>query len=117
MAFVSLGTTLFLAAAAAFAVLVVAMVVLAVKALLKYLRSSDSRKESALVKKNLGERLKAQRLRCNMTQEFVAETLGVTRQSVSKWETGAADPSTSNLLRLAKLYQVSAEELLKNTVL
>lgn len=49
-----------------------------------------------------------------MTQEFVAEALGVSRQAVSKWETGAAEPSTSNLLALARLYGVSAEELLKN---
>ena len=47
-----------------------------------------------------------------MTQEFVSETLGVSRQAVSRWETGAADPSTSNLLALAKLYGISAEELL-----
>ena len=49
----------------------------------------------------------------NMTQEFVAESLGVSRQAVSKWEMGASDPSTSNLLTLAKLYGVSAEELLR----
>jgi transcriptional regulator with XRE-family HTH domain len=47
-----------------------------------------------------------------MTQEFVAEAIGVTRQAVSKWENGTADPSTSNLLALAKLYGVNAEELL-----
>ena len=45
---------------------------------------------------------------------FVAGALGVSRQAVSKWETGAAEPSTSNLLALARLYGVSAEELLKN---
>ena len=50
-----------------------------------------------------------------MTQEFVAEAVGVSRQAVSKWETGAADPSTANLLALAKLYGVSAEELLRGT--
>ena len=48
-----------------------------------------------------------------MTQEFVAETLGVSRQSVSKWENGSSDPNTSNLIALAKLYRVSPEELLK----
>ena len=48
-----------------------------------------------------------------MTQEFVAEALGVSRQAVSKWETGAADPSTSNLLALAKLFGIPAEELLR----
>ena len=46
--------------------------------------------------------------------EFVAEAVGVSRQAVSKWETGAADPSTANLLALAKLYGVSPEELLHN---
>ena len=49
-----------------------------------------------------------------MTQEFVAEHLGVSRQAVSKWENGSSDPSTSNLLALAKLYGISAEDLLKN---
>lgn len=48
-----------------------------------------------------------------MTQEFVAETLGVSRQAVSKWECGAADPSTSNLPAPAKLYGVDAKELLE----
>ena len=59
------------------------------------------------------DRLKAHRTRCKMTQEFVAEAIGVSRQAVSKWESGASDPSTSNLLALAKLYGVSAEELLR----
>ena len=49
-----------------------------------------------------------------MTQEFVAETLGVSRQAVSKWENGTADPSTANLLALAKLYGGSAEDLLRS---
>ena len=49
-----------------------------------------------------------------MTQEFVAESVGVSRQAVSKWERGDSDPSTSNLLALAKLFGISAEELLRN---
>ena len=48
-----------------------------------------------------------------MTQEFVAEAVGVSRQSVSKWEQGISEPSTSNLFALAKLFGVSVEELLK----
>ena len=48
-----------------------------------------------------------------MTQEFVAETIGVSRQAVSKWESGASAPSTTNLIALAKLFDVAAEELLK----
>jgi len=87
--------------------------ILAVKALRKYLRSGDIRKEKAAACKSLGEALKEHRIRCHMTQEFVAEHLGVSRQAVSKWETGTSDPSTSNLLALAKLYGIGPEELLK----
>ena len=87
--------------------------VLIVKALKKYINSSESRKEQAAVKKSLGEVLKNHRTENKMTQEFVAETIGVSRQSVSKWEQGISDPSTSNLFALAKLFGVSVEELLK----
>ncbi len=87
---------------------------LIVKALKKYVNSKEARQEKKAVAKSLGEALKENRIRCLMTQEFVAETLGVSRQSVSKWESGASDPNTSNLIALAKLYGISAEELLKN---
>ena len=87
--------------------------ILLVRALRKYLKSSEVRKENAVVLKSLGEILKEHRIRLQMTQEFVAEHLGVSRQAVSKWENGTSDPSTSNLLALAKLYGISAEELLK----
>ena len=86
---------------------------LLIKALRTYIRSKDVRQEKSVVKKSLGETIKAYRLERNMTQEFVAESLGVSRQAVSKWEKGTSDPSTSNLLTLAKLYGVSAEELLE----
>lgn len=91
---------------------VVYLAILVARALRKYLRSGPARKEKAEDRRSLGEVLKEQRLRCQMTQEFVAEALGVSRQAVSKWETGTADPSTSNLLALAKLFGVPAEELL-----
>lgn len=87
--------------------------ILLVKALRKYLRSGEVRKEKSEVCKSLGEVLKEHRIQCQMTQEFVAEHLGVSRQAVSKWENGTSDPSTSNLLALAKLFGISPEELLK----
>lgn len=87
--------------------------VLLCRALKKYVSSSDSRKESAIIKKSLGEVLKNHRTKNKMTQEFVAEAVGVSRQSVSKWEQGITDPSTSNLFALAKLFGVSVEDLLK----
>ena len=91
----------------------IVLIVLGIRALLKYLRSGDRRPEVAAIRRTLGETLREHRTHCNMTQEFVAESLGVTRQAVSKWETGAAEPSTTNLLALAKLYGVSANELLR----
>ena len=91
---------------------VVYLFILLVRALRRYLSTGQIRKEKAAACKSLGEALKEHRLRCQMTQEFVAERLGVSRQAVSKWENGTSDPSTSNLLALAKLYGVDAAELL-----
>lgn len=87
--------------------------VLLIKALIKYIKSKDVREEKSIIKKSLGEVLRQHREECKMTQEFVAEAIGVSRQAVSKWETGISDPSTSNLLTLAKLYNTTAEEILK----
>ena len=92
---------------------IVTLVVLIIRALLKYIRSKDVRNEKASTRKSLGEVIKEHRTRCKMTQEFVAEALSVSRQAVSKWESGASDPSTTNLIALAKLFGISAEELLK----
>ena len=89
------------------------LITLAIRALLKYIKSKDVREEKAKTRKSLGESIKEHRTRCRMTQEFVAEALGVSRQAVSKWESGTSDPSTSNLVALAKLYDISAEELLR----
>lgn len=92
---------------------IVYLIILIVKALKKYVNSKDVREEKKAVAKSLGEALKENRIRCQMTQEFVAETLGVSRQSVSKWENGSSDPNASNLIALAKLYKISPEELLE----
>ena len=92
---------------------IVYLFILIVKALKKYVNSKEVREEKKAVAKSLGEALKENRIRCQMTQEFVAETLDVSRQSVSKWENGSSDPNTSNLIALAKLYKISPEELLE----
>lgn len=92
---------------------IVYLFILIVKALKKYVNSKEVREEKKAVAKSLGEALKENRIRCQMTQEFVAETLGISRQSVSKWENGSSDPNTSNLIALAKLYKISPEELLE----
>ncbi len=87
--------------------------ILLLKALRKYLGSGSQDPETAAVRKSLGEAIKDHRTRCSMTQEFVAEHLGVSRQAVSKWENGTSDPSTANLLALAKLFGISAADLLR----
>ena len=89
------------------------LLILVFKALRKYVNSEPQRQESEILRRSLGEVLKDHRMRCYMTQEFVAEALGVSRQAVSKWENGTADPSTSNLLKLAKLYGISPEDLIR----
>ena len=61
----------------------------------------------------MGARISARRKDKGLTQEALANILGVSNQAVSKWESGASDPSTTNLMALAKLFGVSAEDLLK----
>ena len=91
------------------------VLVLLIRALRKYIRSEPVRKEKAASARSLGEVLKRRRTECKMTQEFVAEALGVSRQAVSKWESGASDPSTANLIALAKLFGATPEELRKES--
>ena len=95
-------------------ILFFSLIILIFRALLKYTKSKDVRKEKSELRITLGERLKQERVRHKMTQEFVAETLGVSRQAVSKWENGVSDPSTSNLFAIADLYGISVENLLKD---
>ena len=64
-------------------------------------------------KERLGDFIGSERKNLGLTQRDLAARLHVTDKAVSKWESGASDPSTSNLLALAKLYGVSAEELLR----
>lgn len=51
-----------------------------------------------------------------MTQEQLAETLEVSRQSVSKWESGQSFPEMDTLLRICDLYQVDLDTLLRGSV-
>ena len=66
------------------------LVYLLIRALRKYIKSEPVRKEKVQSAKSLGEVLKRHRTECRMTQEFVAESIGVSRQAVSKWESGVS---------------------------
>ena len=94
-------------------VLLAILLVYAIKALRRYLRSTDGGKQAEAMRKTLGETLRDKRIERGMTQELVAESLGVSRQAVSKWESGKTDPSTANLLALADLLGVPVEDLLR----
>lgn len=61
---------------------------------------------------DVAERLAALRKRAGLSQGDVAERLNVSRQAVSRWETGFTVPSTDNLSRLGRLYGVTLDELL-----
>lgn len=115
MKFFSINTVVAFIIFAALLALFMYIMILIIKALKKYIKSESVRKEKQENARSLGEVLKQHRTDCKMTQEFVAETLGVSRQAVSKWESGVSDPSTTNLIALAKLYDVEAEDLIKET--
>ena len=61
----------------------------------------------------LGNRLQRLRQRQWLSQDALAEKLGVSRQAVSKWERDEAVPEVEKLLRLSELYGVSLDELVK----
>lgn len=59
----------------------------------------------------LGERIKDRREKLKLSQGYVAEQIGVSRQAVSKWETGQSEPTAENLVRLAEVFETSLAEL------
>lgn len=61
----------------------------------------------------LGARLQELRLRHGMSQDALAEKLGVSRQAVSKWERDEATPDLDKILKLSELYGISLDALLK----
>jgi len=62
----------------------------------------------------LSEKIVRLRKSRGMSQEALAEALGVSRQAVSRWEVGSALPDASNLLQLSRLFGVSADYLLND---
>lgn len=63
----------------------------------------------------LGEKIQQLRKATGISQEQLAEQLGVSRQSVSKWELDDAIPETSKIVLLSELFSISTDELLKNS--
>lgn len=59
----------------------------------------------------IGEKIKELRNANRISQEKFAEMLEISRQAVSKWETGQSLPSTENLIAIAKIFKVPVEQL------
>ena len=59
----------------------------------------------------LGENIKSRREELKLSQEYIAEQLGVSRQAISKWETGQSEPTASNLIQLAEILELNLSEL------
>ncbi|MGN0626395.1 MAG: helix-turn-helix domain-containing protein [Oscillospiraceae bacterium] len=60
---------------------------------------------------NMGKQIRENRLRSNLTQDKLAEVLGVTPQAVSKWESGAGFPDITLLPELSSVFGVKIDEL------
>lgn len=65
---------------------------------------------------SIGNKLAEARKKQNLTQEQLAERLGVTRQAVSRWESDAAYPETDKIVRMARLLNVSCDYLLRDDI-
>ena len=62
---------------------------------------------------DIGTKLSQARIGAKLTQEQVAAALGVSRQTISNWETGKTYPDIVSVIKLSDLYEVSLDHLLK----
>jgi len=60
---------------------------------------------------SLGENIRKRRQQLKLSQEYVADQLGVSRQAVSKWEQGKTEPNANNLAELACLFEIPLSKL------
>jgi len=63
---------------------------------------------------NLSEKISALRKQSGMSQEQLAEKIGISRQAVSGWENGDSTPEIDNILRLGEIFGVTMDYLLKD---
>jgi transcriptional regulator with XRE-family HTH domain len=71
--------------------------------------NAEERKETDMT---LGERIQTCRKRAGLSQEALAEQLGVSRQAVSKWELDSAQPDLDKVVALARLFGITTDALL-----
>lgn len=63
----------------------------------------------------IGEKIKNKRKELNLTQEYLAKELNISRQAVSKWEKGLSEPSMDNLLKLSEIFGVDIDYFKKDS--
>ena len=66
---------------------------------------------------NFGENLRLLRKNSKMSQEMLAEKLGVSRQSVSKWEVGSAYPEMTNITALCTIFHCNINDLINENII
>ncbi|MCI8671344.1 MAG: helix-turn-helix transcriptional regulator [Bacilli bacterium] len=64
---------------------------------------------------SIGEKIYSLRKSKNMSQEDLANVLNVSRQTVSKWETGESNPDIEKIVPLCDFFDISTDELLKGS--
>ena len=63
----------------------------------------------------LSDNIREYRKKSNMSQEELAEKLGISRQSISLWETGQTQPTIDNIVALARIFNITSDMLLGNS--
>jgi lactoylglutathione lyase len=66
---------------------------------------------------SIGKKILEYRIKNRFTQEILAEKLGVSRQSVSKWEQGLSLPEVDKIIFMSKLFKITTDDLLDNKIL
>lgn len=66
---------------------------------------------------NLGENLRKLRKENGLSQEQLADSLNISRQAISKWESGKAYPDIENLIQLRSIFKVTLDDLIINETL
>lgn len=61
----------------------------------------------------LGQRIKEEREKRQWTQDYLAETLNVSRQAISKWEVGSTYPDIDRLVQISNLFDITLDSLIK----
>ncbi len=62
---------------------------------------------------DLGNRIKTEREKINMSQDDLAQKMNISRQAISKWETGSSYPDIEKILKLSEIFSLSLDELVK----